>query len=110
MKKDKHFSLQEHQQLADELCKMRLTAIQYAVKISRAYPNISRQVRQVKKFQRVIDSLRCEMDNVFYREYPEKEFRKPYFEWVHTPYFNPEYEKRILSQLSVEGKEQDGLQ
>ena len=89
------FSFSDHVQLATDLDGMRATAIQYIMRLSESYPKTSRQVRRAIKIQKAIDSLRCEMDNVFYREYPGPLSRKPYYEWVHTPYFNPESEKKI---------------
>lgn len=108
MKRNKQFSVEEHEQFAAELCRMRLIAMQYAVKTGQ--PKGSQQARRLLKLQRVIDSLRSEMDNLFYRDYPQKEYRKPHREWVHTPYYNPELEKRIINQVSVGSKEQEGLQ
>ncbi|MBN1123356.1 MAG: hypothetical protein JXA82_00015 [Sedimentisphaerales bacterium] len=89
------FTFSEHVQLATDLDGMRTIAIMHLKRLSESYPKTSRQVRQAIKIQKAIDSLRCEMDNVFYREYPGAQFRRPYYDWVHTPYFNPESKKKI---------------
>jgi len=107
MKKDKPFLVEEHEQFAAELYRMRLIAMRYTIRISRACSKASRQARQATKLQGVIDSLRSEMDNQFYREYPQKEFRHPYKPWVHTPYYNPQVEKRLCNLILGE---QDELQ
>ena len=93
------FTFQDHLQLAEELCRMRVIVMRHIGKLSRSYSKTSRQVNRVLKTQKAIDSLRCEMDNVFYREYPSKQYRAPHYEWVHTPYFNPECEKQIIRQM-----------
>ncbi|MBN1124483.1 MAG: hypothetical protein JXA82_05705 [Sedimentisphaerales bacterium] len=89
------FTFSDHVQLATDLDGMRTIAILHLKRLSEAYPKTSRQVRQAIKIQKAIDSLRCEMDNVFCREYPGAQFRRPYYDWVHTPYFNPERVKKI---------------
>ena len=94
----KPFTFNEHIQLATDLDGMRATLMMHITRLHEAYPFASRQVKRTRKLLDAIDSLRCEMDNVFYREYPEPQHRKPYYEWIHTPYFNPENEKRIRRQ------------
>ncbi len=89
------FTFSEHVQLANDLDGMRVTATQHILRLSEAYAKTSRQVKRAMKIQKAIDSLRCEMDNVFYHEYPGVQHRKPYYEWVHTPYYNPENAKRF---------------
>jgi len=74
------FTFNDHVQLATDLDGMRATAIQYLKRLSESYPKTSRQVKQAIKIQKAIDSLRCEMDNVFYREYPGVQHRKPHYE------------------------------
>lgn len=98
MGKKEKFTFEDHLQLAEELCRMRVIAMRYIGKLSRSYSKTSRQVNRVLKTQKAIDALRCEMDNVFYREYPGEQYRAPHYEWVHTPYYNPECEKRIRCQ------------
>lgn len=99
------FTLNEHVQLANDLDGMRSTVLQYVTRLPEAYPLASRQVKRTQKLLVAIDSLRCEMDNVFCREYPGEQFRCPHYEWVHTPYFNPESKKRIASQLPEQSEQ-----
>ena len=97
------FTFSEHVQMGNDLDGIRSTVLQYITRLSEAYPKTSRQVRRVIAIQKAIDSLRCEMDNVFYREYPGEKFRRPYYDWVHTPYFNPDTgEKHISEQQNDE--------
>ena len=90
MRKKQKFTFEEHIKFADELCQMRAVAMRSVARLHNCYPFASRQVKRVKKLLNAIDSLRCEMDNVFYREYPGEQYRSPHYEWVHTPYYNPE--------------------
>jgi hypothetical protein len=95
----KPFTFNEHVQLAVDLDGMRSTLMQHNTRLSEPYGKTSRQVRCVQKMLKSIDSLRSEMDNVFCREYPGEEYRKPHYEWIHTPYYNPENQKRIRGDI-----------
>jgi hypothetical protein len=88
MKRKTKFTFNEHVQLANDLDGMRTTVMQHITRISESYPKTSRQVKCALKILKSIDSLRSEMDNVFYREYPGAQYRSPNYSWIHTPYYN----------------------
>ena len=101
------FTFNEHVQLATDLDGMWSTIMQHITRLSESYPKTSRQVKRARNVQRAIDSLRCEMDTAFYREFPGLQFRHPHYEWVHTPYYNPKNKSeakchsRTVSALST---------
>ena len=99
MRKKQKFTFEDHVQMAEELCRMRLIVMSQMQKLEKSYPKTSLPNRRQWKLYKAIDALRCEMDNVFYREYPGAQYRKPHYEWVHTPYYNPDSEKRIICQM-----------
>ena len=101
----KPFTFNEHVQLATDLDGMRATLMMHVTRLFECYPKASRQIKLTRALQKAIDSLRSQMDDVFYREYPGKESRKPYYEWIHTPYFNPENQKRIRRQNPEQNNE-----
>ncbi len=105
MRKDKQFLLEDHVRLAEQLCRMHIIALRYVARLSKSYPFSSLHVKRAWKVYKAIDSLRCEMDNVFYHEYPGPQFRKPHYEWVRTPYFNPKNEKRIVGDIPEQNDE-----
>lgn len=98
----KTFTFNEHVQLAGDLDGMRATLMMHIVRLSECYPKSSRQVKLVRALQKAIDSLRCEMDNVFYREYPSEQYRAPHYEWVHTPYYTPKTVQKCKTEQNDE--------
>lgn len=88
------FNFDEHVQLATDLDSIRTTVMMHVARLSKCYSKSSRQIKLVRTLQKTVDSLRCTMDDAFHCEYPGEHYRKPYYDWVHSPYYFPKNENR----------------
>jgi len=105
MKRKTNFTFDEHVQLGVDLDGMRTTLMMHIVQVSKCYPKTSRQVKCALNILKSIDSLRSEMDNVFYREYPGAQYRSPHYSWIHTPYYNSKSKNHIKSDNAEQDNE-----
>jgi hypothetical protein len=83
-KRHNGLSLDEHIELAAKLYAIRGAVM---ADLLNRYPKQSQQVKAIWKLYRAIDSVRCVMDDAFYQEYPQAEYRRPHKPWTHTPYY-----------------------
>ena len=69
-RKTKLLTLTEHGELGQRLYRLRAESMAIARELGEVYPKTSKSVRTAQKLYRVIDALRCEMDNRVFREHP----------------------------------------
>ncbi len=66
----KHYTFEQHQELGEELYHMRNRLMQIYCELGRAYNR--KLAGLAEKSYCNLDQLRCDLDNLVFREYPER--------------------------------------
>lgn len=78
-RKTKLLTMAEHAELGQRLYRLRAESMAIARELGEVYPKTSKSVRTAQKLYRVIDALRCEMDNRVFREHPVEASTRVYY-------------------------------
>ncbi len=67
----KKLEFKDHLRISKQLKRQRKELIDLVVQLGKVYPKNSKVARIVEKARKTVDGLRCELENLLFREYPK---------------------------------------